>query len=282
MLAMVKLILQVVLFGIFLYMYGEPAIAKLAKQSTIVIKERAHTNGIGAPSITISARGRDSLLGWKKKSAAITRAKTNDMIVHQCRNFSSVEECLNSETFNRSDVIKDTLVGFERRLSLMNKDKIWSSDFTYVRSGRSYTVHPEMLIGPLDDRDQIIVLLDNNYAYDIFVHEKNFFMLNDNRCTFPSVNFKIVPKASDNYRFYHKISATQHMELNVPEDPCVEDTQYSFAACVKENLAKKIGCRPSWDVWSDQKRNVCTKIEQHRCLKFTLINPPQGIRADIF
>ena len=139
MLVVVKLNLQVLLFGIFLYMYGLPAVEKLNKQSTIVIKTRRNTNGIEAPSITISARNRTNLLGWKRKSAAIRRTKTNDMIVHQCENFSSVEECLNSETFHRSDIIKDTLVGFERKLSLMDKERIWSSDFTYVRSGRSYT-----------------------------------------------------------------------------------------------------------------------------------------------
>ena len=63
---------------------------------------------------------------------------------------------------------------------------------------------------------------------------------------------------------YYKISATQHIEMNVPEDQCVEDDQYSFGICVGESLARKVGCRQSWDVWSDQTIRICTKIGEHR------------------
>ena len=53
-------------------------------------------------------------------------------------------------------------------------------------------------------------------------------------------------------------------DLNVPEDPCVEDDQYNFGVCVKESLARQVGCRPSWDVWSDQTIRNCTEIDEHR------------------
>ena len=53
----------------FLYMYGVPAIEKLQRQSTIVIKTRNHTNGIEAPSITISARNNQTGIGWRKRPA---------------------------------------------------------------------------------------------------------------------------------------------------------------------------------------------------------------------
>ena len=119
-----------------------------------------------------------------------------------------------------------------------------------------------MRIGPEDERDQLFILLDNKYFYDIFVHGKNFFILNDNRCTFPSIYVKMVPKGSN--KVYYMISATQHIEKSVPEDPCVEDDQYSFGVCVKESLARRVGCRPSWDVWSDQKVRNCTEIDEHR------------------
>ena len=132
------------------------------------------------------------------------------------------------------------------------EEGVWKPDFTYVRYGRSYTFHPERKIGPEDDKDQLIILLDNNYCYDIFVHEKNFFILNDNRCALPSNYYKLIPDASNHSKVVYKISVTQHIELNVPEDPCMEDDQYDFGVCVKESLARQVGCRPSWDVWSDQ------------------------------
>ena len=51
----VKLIIQIILFGLFLCMYGFPAFKKMEKQSTVVIKTKNHTDGIPVPSITILA-----------------------------------------------------------------------------------------------------------------------------------------------------------------------------------------------------------------------------------
>ena len=59
------------------------------------------------PSITIVARSLDNRLGWKKKADYL---KPDDMLAHQCKNFSSVEDCLDSETFPSHSFIKDTLL----------------------------------------------------------------------------------------------------------------------------------------------------------------------------
>ena len=63
MLVLVKLTLQILLFVVFLYMYGLPALERLNKKSTIVIKTRKNTDGIEAPSFTISARRNTTGMG---------------------------------------------------------------------------------------------------------------------------------------------------------------------------------------------------------------------------
>ena len=195
MLVVLKLILQLLLFAVFLYMYGIAALERLNKKSTIVIKTRMNTDGIEAPSFTISARSRSTGMGWKEKH--ILNAHSNDTLVHQCEDFDTVEQCLDSQTFNRSEIIKGALLGYERKLSLMEDEGVWEEDFTYVRFGRSYTFQPNIRIGPEDDKEQLILLLDNKYIFDIFVHEKDFFILNDNRCTLPSNYIKLIPDASN-------------------------------------------------------------------------------------
>ena len=257
-----KLILQLALFVAFFEFYGLPALARLGRKSTIVIKTRRNTSGIEAPSITISARSRDTGMGWKEKH--ITNAHSNDTIAYQCKNYPDVEKCLDSQTYNWTDFIKGTLLGYEKRLSLTDEGNTWQEDFTYVRYGKSYTFNPQRRIGPVDDNDQLIILLSTEFCYDIFVHDKNYFILNDNRCTLPTYYIKLIPDASNSYKIYYKISATQHIEKNVPEDPCVENEDYNFTVCVKESLARKIGCRPSWDLWSHESIPICTTIEQHR------------------
>ena len=79
-----KVILQMLLFCVFLYMYGIPSIRKLAKQNTIVIKTRKYTNGIQAPSITVAANSRETEIGWKET------AQYDDVLGHQCENLSLI------------------------------------------------------------------------------------------------------------------------------------------------------------------------------------------------
>ena len=107
-----KIILQAALFSVFIYMYGMPSMEKLEKQSTIVIKTRQNTNGIPAPSITIAIRNNITRTGWKRNANS---TKLNDRLVHQCKNFSTVEECLDSETFPWHDLIDDTILGFNSK-----------------------------------------------------------------------------------------------------------------------------------------------------------------------
>ena len=132
--------------------------------------------------------------------------------------------------------------------------KVWQDVYNYI-------FHPKMMIGPDAEEEQLIILLDNRYMYEIFVHETNLFILNENCCVLPSTYVRLMPNSSN---VYYRISATQHQELTRPKDPCVVDDQYNFSVCVKENIAQKVGCRPSWDIWSDQTIKHCTKIEEHR------------------
>ena len=95
MLVVLKLILQLLLFALFLYMYGIAALERLDKKSTIVIKTRKNTDGIQAPSFTISARSRSTGMGWKEK--LISNQHSNDTIVHQCKDFDTIEQCLETK-----------------------------------------------------------------------------------------------------------------------------------------------------------------------------------------
>ena len=63
--AALRAILQLLLFCLFLYMYGLPAWEKLNQQSTIVIMTRENTKGIQAPSISIASINKATGFGWE-------------------------------------------------------------------------------------------------------------------------------------------------------------------------------------------------------------------------
>lgn len=40
-----------------------------------------------------------------------------------------------------------------------------------------------------------------------------------------------------------------------------ESPDYDFQACVKTSMARQIGCRPPWDLWSPSTIPVCDRLE---------------------
>ena len=57
---------------------------------------------------------------------------------------------------------------------------------------------------------------------------------------------------------------TEHKELNVPDDPCEEDTEYNFSACVKRSMSSQIGCRTMWDTGNEANLTLCDNLDQFR------------------
>ena len=164
---MAKTILQLTLLTVFIFMYGIPAFQRLIKHETIVLKSVENREGFEAPSITIEGYSPVTTIGWRIKTE-----EPWDAITSNCKNFSDLEHCLEAETFHGPDLIKDTLIGFEKKLSLGATEEIWQSDFTTVIGGRSYTVDPERKIGAKYGQDQLFVLLDQAYAHTIMIHDK--------------------------------------------------------------------------------------------------------------
>ena len=67
------LILQFVLFVLFLNFFGEPAVKKYLQKETIVIHSEERTNGIEAPAITITALRKALPFGWKSVQENISQ-----------------------------------------------------------------------------------------------------------------------------------------------------------------------------------------------------------------
>ena len=62
----------------------------------------------------------------------------------------------------------------------------------------------------------------------------------------------------DGFRMVY-IQGINHFRLNQPNRPCKDSHDYSFTACLKNSLSRKLGCRLSWDSWSNMKIPKCTE-----------------------
>ena len=68
----------------------------------------------------------------------------------------------------------------------------------------------------------------------------------------------------DTIPIYYPFALTEVEEMDVPHDPCNDNPDYNFRACVKESFAKKIGCKTKWDYFENNNLQPCTTIQQFR------------------
>ena len=192
-----------------------------------------NTEGIKAPAVTICPR--NPRYGWRD----VMDMPHKDIIQHQCRESENeLADCIESNTFNLSDIVRGATIGYKSRKPLTDPG-LWSVDFEYVKYGRCYTLNYPENIGPDYMTDAIYLLLDLKLNHRIYVHDKNYFVPTSNPLSLPTVRIDILTNSSFNH--YNMLTLTQLHELDVPSDPCEENTDYSFRACVKERLSKEVG-----------------------------------------
>ena len=236
--------LQLVLLGVFLRFFGLPAVERYQRMEVMVVSSRRDTGGIQAPAITIAA-----LTGWKDGF--------HDLESKGSSNFNSYIE---QKTYNQSETLNDVILGWKNE-SLLNQEGVVTEDFTVPPAGRYYTINILKKIGPNYMVDQLFVVLFN-INYRIWIHDPNFFIITENPTFVPALLKVLEPNRTSSH--YYCLTLTEVEELDVPEDPCNTDPDYSFQACVRKSLSSELGCRTKWDRWSHQDIPLCTEMEQFR------------------
>ena len=89
---------QLVLFTIFLYFFGLPAVDEYRRKEVMLVETKKNTDGIPAPAITIALP--DQL---------------KEDVFDRCNR--SIEACIVASTFNSTNLIDSVLLGYERRMS---------------------------------------------------------------------------------------------------------------------------------------------------------------------
>ena len=94
----------------------------------------------------------------------------------------------------------------------------------------------------------------------MYIHDPHYFLHTTNPLTVP-FKFTRLDKTNTGMK-YMTMQTIKHIKLNRPEDHCEEDKSYSFTACIKNSLNKKIGCRIQRDEWSDPSWPECVHRDQ--------------------
>ena len=253
-----KLILQLLLLGLFLHIFGLPSLRRYQNKEVLVVTSVRDTNGLEAPAITVIVTRNETLTGWKSN-----RVKSS--VETFCRNFlrqnQTIATCIEEQTYNLSEISQKVQLGIGRRSRPANAS--WTEDFTHSYTGRQYTlkITKRLHVGKLNDL--VRISFQPNLVYSLFFHDEKYFYISKIPVNGPPSVQKIVDPHMLPY--YYQIVLTEANELNVPNDPCNEDPDYNFNACVKESFSKRVGCRTKWDDIGLTDRPPCTKMSQFRC-----------------
>ena len=216
-----RILVQVALLTIFLYFFGFPAVARFAKKKVMVVETTTDNRGIPSPAITI---------------AAINQIKDDSCFDKG----ASIEDCLERDTFNRSETVRRVIIGWKRKKEINLTQENLREDFTLNYAGRYFTLDLPMKIGPDDNVDQIFLELNTNLTYTVLIHDPEYFLYNENPIALPTTTRRFTAKDRMSNSWLNRLELAEVNQLNLPSSPCIEDPSYNFQACLRRSIAEKV------------------------------------------
>ena len=204
-----KPVLQLGLLAVFLFYFGLPAVERFRERKVLLVSSRRASGGILAPAITIMARN-SQFEGWRN----VEPPHSYDIIERKCSN-KTIEKCIHDNTFNRSELVNDVLIGFDERKSLIATENLFSEDFTFPFVGRTYTLNNSLRLSPGRVHDQLFITFKHGKNYTIYIHDQHFFVPNDNHDGVPLITEKLYGDTDENY--FYRLLLTEVEELDLPE-----------------------------------------------------------------
>ena len=264
-----KLILQLWLLGLFLHIFGLPALERYLKKKVIMVRSVEKAESIPIPAITIAVNGAKSRNGWKKQGAV---KKIGTKICKKAKTVDILVDCIEKGTYNLSEISSGIKMGvgastgkhFASKSDVT--DQNWIEDYSHTYFGRIHTLVDTIELKSTSylKGDSIRIDLKNqsdeeSYGYELYFHDPKYFYLNLNSDPgFPRVRKEVYPELLP---YYYPITLTEVVELpDMPEDPCNDDPDYNFKECIKEYKIKKVGCRTKWD---NSKYPLCTRMKDY-------------------
>ena len=178
----------------------------------MTVASDAETGGFPAPSFTIIPTH-----GWKK-----------NMTLEKClsREEDLIEECIEMNTVNQSELIHDVVFGFAERRSFLRRGIFLEGFAPLVSRAKYFTINLGDRITPNWKKDQIFLELLYNNDFELYVHDPKFFAMTWIPLTIPALLESML--VNKTVKHYYTIVMAEVKELDVPQDPCNDDEEYDF------------------------------------------------------
>ena len=246
-----KLIFVTTLAIIFLKFFGHPSYIKYQKEGTVFTETKVRNDQTKPPAITIFTWSGVIFNGWKNASY-VTYSLNSENFCNVSDTFDKFVWCINEKTFKRDDVI---LWANDGNNNILN-ESFWAEEITTFYAGKSYSL--QYIAFQSEDKFDVHFGLKKGQNYSIIIHDPNYYLFTVNPETIPN----IILTMDDSKSQIVSLKAIYHQIMNKPEQPCESSESYSFTACIKNSITRRVGCRLEWDSWSSTDIPLCTMVEQ--------------------
>ena len=249
-----KVVFIFILGIIFLLYFGYPSLVSYLAQETLIIEDYVKFKSEDPPAISIAVKKRTNFHGWKddfKKMVVFNG--TLEAFCNKSKNFNESMHCIKDKTYKLSDVFEK----LESTHDNLNVPSFWTENIFSFVYGTVFNSAKPYRIGA-DWSRNISISLNNSLDYCIWIHDPQYFLTTFNPDTIPHVIIKL----KQNQSTWLYLKPVYHHLMNKPDHPCESSEAYSFTACVRNSISRKIGCRLVWDTWSSRDIPLCWTQDQ--------------------
>ena len=125
--------------------------------------------------------------------------------------------------------------------------RYWSWDVTNAMQGRCYTIQYDQELQIEMEKDSLIIDLNENLRFSIFLHQPGFFLLTYNSLTMPTFDMVLDHNEIGDSYLTLMLEVVKHEKLSRPGSLCEQKSDYIFTDCVKRAVTREAGCKLPWD-----------------------------------
>ena len=243
--------LLVVIFSVY---FGYPSFDKYSAKKTMIVETTVKFKASSPPAISISAvqpSNKSYSRGWKVDN--LNGCNIIARVCNKSENITHTLSCIDDNTFKFPEVIEQVKNGDKD----LKDPALWNRDIYHFFYGNTYTINSSYTLGTCW-AESLEILPNESHYYYIWIHDPHFFVQSLNPDAIPQIHLTL----NSIEQVWVYIRPVYHEMMDKPEKRCESSESYSFTACIKNSISRKIGCRLEWDSWSSRDIPVCTTVEQ--------------------
>lgn len=231
-----KLFVVVVLLAVFINYFGLKSVERYQEKKVYVTSTAKLEKFIPAPALTICPLDPVTLSSFpnvpelpEEKKRQLNRNPFHFLCGSGDGNTTAIVDCVEKLTYNLTHVVKLAAKGINPRgwKEAGPVEEHWKAEFTNGKSLCLIHRSPHHF-GSHDSAHAIVVGLNPDLEYYVFIHDPNFFVLSHN----PGLGLNTL-YLNMKQSIFAKMTVVEHRNLDVPNKRCNPDTGYSFTGSIK-------------------------------------------------